>query len=307
MVYLPLCFQLYRIHGSRLCLAFVLLCLCLGFFTSQETLPILWESLVILSPITLASVWLTHLNGEHQNNASKKSNVAFKSIIRVSCHDISNYLTIIFGAAQIAESGAFDKRPEKLKELWPKILRSSEKINRVLMGLRSFESIQDPPRLSIDAIKIDELMVQLQKSYKQLAEKQGLYINFSLQKQVDSFDCDLVLLRQACLNIIMENAIHFAKEASTIDVQINLEQDRFTFKVSNESEKIPDEIMEKIFQFDFVSPGPSPSKTKGAGGFSISICKLVAEYWLGSFNVCQVEGKGGRYVTNALLVLPIDN
>ena len=234
-----------------------------------------------------------------------QNQIAFKNLIRIACHDISNPLTLILGTAQIAESGVFDSKPEKLKELWPKIIRATETVNRTLVNMRAYESIQVPKRISIQEIDSEALMSDLKVSFIDASNLAKVKVNYAMNSPHKRFPGDVLLLKQACFSCLIHHGIRFSEPDSEVFVDAEFTEDRFIFTVKNETKSILQETLESLYKFDFVERPEQPVGAK-EGGFSLAVCKLVIEHFGGELSISKENNDDKPPTIIAKLTLPLN-
>ncbi len=220
---------------------------------------------------------------QFRRNYAIKQN-SFKNLIRSACHDISNPLTLILGCSQIAATGTYDGNPEKQLELWRKVERSSEVINRVLHSLRGFEAIHPPHFLRIDAYRMKDLIVGCHASLIDFAQSSGVKVDLD---DIDSQGIGFVdrhLCQQVVLGNVLYNAIRFSPPQGTITISGHTKGRFFVISISDEGKGIPPNTLSKMFDFDFVSKSEAARGEK-SGGFCLSVTKLVVEAFGGSLSI----------------------
>ena len=206
--------------------------------------------------------------------------------------------TLILGSSQIASSGIYDAKPEKLSELWKKAEKASESINRILHSLRAYETIQDPTFLRVQSHLLRELVMETQISYMESAKAKGMSIKFDSIDPETSIEVDRHLFQRVCLGNCIYNAVRFGDEGSNVVISASKKGNQVTITCANQGPEIPQNILEDLFTFDFVNKPDKPLGQK-SGGFCISITKLVVESLDGSF---KIESRNGE--TFAILTLP---
>lgn len=266
-----------------------------------------YHNILLFTVLTLVSV-IFYLLYRLQQILHKSEIICFKNLVRVACHDISNPLTLVLGSSQIAESGMFDKNPDKLKQLWPKITKSSEIINRLLISMRAYEAIQEPRRIHMENIDIHELARSVYVSHIDSSKKLGIEMNFDVQcPKGSTFIGDSFLLQQACFGAIVSNALRFADDQTSISAVIKFTSDNknLQFQVKNQCTDASTDLFDNIFAFDFFNKPVLPQGQKH-GGFALAVCQLILEVFHGSLELQVTSNQEGspQFVT-ANIYLPL--
>ena len=95
------------------------------------------------------------------------------------------------------------------------------------------------------------------------------------------------LLKQMCLNLI-DNAIKFAYDKSTLYINLYEKDEYIVFEVENEGDEISEEEIKQIFHKFY--RGDRQTYVEG-NGIGLSIVKRIVELHNGDINVISSEGK----------------
>lgn len=212
-------------------------------------------------------------------------------------HEINNPLAIVKGyVTTIQKKMAKDGfKPSDVEKYISKILVATERIAKIVQGLRTF-SRSDSTEVSnfspIDAVKESFNMVQ--EIYKQ----DGIHVELT-----ESFDSDCVVNgNRGKFQQILMNLISNARDATTnnndrhITMNIIQKKSNLILEVKDNGCGIPDEIKEKIFDPFFTTKDVN----KGTG-IGLSLVHNFIEEMTGKLEVDSVQGEG----TTFRIILPV--
>ena len=126
-----------------------------------------------------------------------------------------------------------------------------------------------------------------------LAEEKGQEILFSPDDKI-SLLLDKTLFRQALLNLL-DNAIKYAPENSTIRIGLSKKEENVEITVTDEGKPIQEELHEKIFE-RFFRLDKSRSKETGGSGLGLAIAKWAVEIQGGKLTVTSEKEKGNSFI-----------
>ncbi len=183
-------------------------------------------------------------------------------------HEINNPLAIIAGNIDLLST--FKENPEKFKAKSDAILKATERIAKIVSGLRKFSRTTEQSTYKQEplATLVSEALVITQTKVK----KFGVKVVTNIQNE-DSIYCDAVEIEQVLVNLI-NNAVDAIKNHSEKWVVINgLSKDkRITLQVIDSGPGISAEIEQKLFQPFFTT------KLVGEGtGLGLSISKGILD------------------------------
>ena len=186
-------------------------------------------------------------------------------------HDLRTPLTGIMGSASsILQNDDIlekDMRHELLQSIYDESVRLKELVDKILQIIR-LES--GPISITTESYNIEDIIgCALNSLERQLIKRN---IKTSLAPHLPLIVIDHVLIQQVLINLV-ENAIKFSKENSTIEINAELSNNEIIVKIIDDGPGLnPDEII-KIFDKFYRSGKP---ETPGIG-LGLSICKAIIE------------------------------
>lgn len=210
-------------------------------------------------------------------------------------HELRTPLSVIRG---IGEVGLGETRtPIEYKEAMGSMLEEVDRLtNLVDTLLRLSHGDAGTVRLSREAIDLGRLTRDVVSSLAILAEERNQRLTLDIADGV-SVTADRLVLREALTNIV-DNAIKYGPQASTIDIHVHAEGDGACLTVTDEGPGIAAEHRERIFD-RFFRLDEARSRDRGGAGLGLAIAKWAVEVNGGHISV-EPAASGGSVFRIAL-------
>lgn len=175
---------------------------------------------------------------------------------------------------------------EFMEDIGSEIERETKIINDLLSLVKMDKSAAD---LNISALNINELLEQILKRLKPIAEKQKVELVFESFRPVVA-DVDEVKLTLAFTNLI-ENAIKYNNAGGRVRVSLNADHQYLYVKVEDNGIGIPQKDLEHVFE-RFYRVDKSHSREIGGTGLGLAITRGAVLMHKGAIKVFSTEGEG---------------
>ena len=159
-------------------------------------------------------------------------------------------------------------------------------INDLLSLVKMDKSAGD---LNITNVNINELLEQILKRLKPIAEKQNIELVLESFRPV-SADVDEVKITLAFTNLI-ENAVKYNRPDGWVHVSLNADHQYFYLKVEDCGIGIPEESLEHIYE-RFYRVDKSHSREIGGTGLGLAITRSAVLMHRGAIKVFSTVGEG---------------
>jgi heavy metal sensor kinase len=209
-----------------------------------------------------------------------------------AAHELRTPLTAIRSTGEVALQKPQD--PATYREIIGSILEENNRLTNLVNSLL-FLSRADSDNIELkkEEVELSALITQTIELIHPLAEEKGQEIHFSPSGTV-TLELDKTLFRQSLLNLL-DNAIKYAPEESTITIGLHREDDRIRIVVTDEGTPIPEKQHEKIFE-RFFRLDKSRSKESGGSGLGLAIAKWAVEIQGGTLFLMPGKEKGNSFV-----------
>lgn len=175
---------------------------------------------------------------------------------------------------------------EFMGDIGHEIDRETKIINDLLSLVKMDKSVAD---LNITSLNVNELLEQILKRLKPIAEKQQVELVFESFRPVIA-DVDEVKITLAFSNLI-ENAIKYNNPEGWVRVSLNADHQYMYVKVEDNGMGIPEADLDHIFE-RFYRVDKSHSREIGGTGLGLAITRSAILMHKGAVKVFSTEGEG---------------
>ncbi|MGN0143277.1 MAG: sensor histidine kinase [Roseburia sp.] len=175
---------------------------------------------------------------------------------------------------------------EFMADIGNEVDRETKIINDLLSLVKMDKSAGD---LNLSNVNINELLEQILKRLKPIADKQNVELVLESFRPV-SADVDEVKITLAFTNLV-ENAIKYNKPEGWVHVSLNADHQYFYLKVEDSGIGIPEESLEHIYE-RFYRVDKSHSREIGGTGLGLAITRNAVLMHRGAIKVFSTEGEG---------------
>jgi PAS domain S-box-containing protein len=206
-------------------------------------------------------------------------------------HELKTPISSIKMSLQLLEAKDVGKINEEQKDLLRSIREDSDRLLKItgeLLNLSQLETgnIQLVKQLS-DPYKLIEHAVE---AVVKEAEHYGVKLQTKLQKNLPNVQVDTDKTQWVLINLLI-NAIHYSRKESTVHVDLEQENQKLLFSVTDNGEGIEEQYFSRIFDRYFQVPGSS----KSGSGLGLAICKEFIEAQGGTIGVKSKMGEGSTF------------
>ncbi|MDD4112747.1 MAG: HAMP domain-containing sensor histidine kinase [Herbinix sp.] len=186
-----------------------------------------------------------------------------------------------------------DAPVELYREFLVDITEEIERENKIINDLLSLVKLDKTAGdLNISSININELLEQILKRLRPIAQRQNIEMIYESFRPVMA-EVDEVKISLAISNLI-ENAIKYNTPDGWVRVSLNADHKYFFIKVSDSGIGIPDDVQDMIFE-RFYRVDKARSRESGGTGLGLAITRSVVQMHRGAIRVYSVEGDGTTF------------
>ncbi len=208
-------------------------------------------------------------------------------------HELRTPIAAIRGAAETLLLGGAN-RPDTALEFAGIIDRHAERLHRLVEDLLDLSRIE-ARELRIDPTELD-VRAEAERAAELLAmqaKARGIRVRTDVPADAGSVLADHGALEQALTNLV-ENAIKYGPERSTITVRAEARGERVRFVVEDEGPGIEPKHLTRLFE-RFYRVDAGRSRRAGGTGLGLAIVKHLAEAMGGAAGVESEVGRGSRF------------
>lgn len=215
------------------------------------------------------------------------SNKEKETFIDNFTHELKTPLTSIIGYADLMRTSKYD---EKLFiECTDYICQQGKHLEQMafkMMDLIYAKSVQ----LSLEPIKISELIHSIQMTFKNKLENKQVHIKTEIE--VPIIIADPILIKMLLSNLI-DNAIKASYKKNSIDISTTEHNHQVILSVQDYGTGISQEHLDKICQPFYIVDPARTSENNGAG-IGLAICKKIAVVHQGILEIKSELGYGTK-------------
>ena len=205
--------------------------------------------------------------------------------IRSAVHDISNPLTLVLGAAQIALT---HEDPTKLHQFWPKIRSAGEKINHLNNSLRALNYISEDTGLKTQRSVLE--LADLASGFEDLSSFSGVSIILEDDAGPQTVEVDYRLFKQAVVGRLFFNALRFAKKGSNLLIRTELSGEQYILSMKSLNaveDKTANPLCLELTTEEFDKNWPNLIQTE----LGLTLCRRLIRLWKGDLTLGQENQK----------------
>ncbi|KAA3642290.1 MAG: sensor histidine kinase [Chloroflexi bacterium] len=228
----------------------------------------------------------------------RQSDEAKNAFIADVTHELRTPLTVINGTIETLEDGALDDlegRGPLLASMQRETSRLIRLVNDLLILTRADAGALN---LELESIDLGKLVRARCDSLSALAAPRRVKINVKAEKQAKVLG-DADRLTQV-LDNVLDNAIRFAPDGSTVSVDVRRDGDEVLCTISDQGPGIPAQQLPLIFE-RFYRVDTSRNRNLGESGLGLSIVQSLISAHKGRVIAESVEGRG----TTITFCLPV--
>ena len=195
-------------------------------------------------------------------------------------HELKNPLSSIKASNELLIENKIKSRNKKL--LFSNIIKDLDRMNRLISDISNYTRTQiEVEKQKFNKFELIEFIEELRLSFQQNKKKINIFFNQSNQKII--VHANINKLAQVFINLI-ENAISFSPEKSSILIQLTKEKNRAIILLADQGCGIIKKSKDKIFERFYTDRSRANNYHTGLG---LSISKKIMESFGGSLELCD--------------------
>lgn len=206
-------------------------------------------------------------------------------------HELRTPITVVRGYTETLSDGIITK-PEKVQQYYQRILRECTSMERLVADLLLLSKMQNPDfQIEKEPVNLIQVFDDLLKSCKVLCAQKQIFLDYQKDTDYILLLGDYDRLRQMFL-VIMDNAVKFSPEHSTIYVTIQ-SQNNITISIRDEGIGIAKDEINNIFEKFYKSKLRQNATGSGLG---LMIAKQIALKHNATIQVESTLGQGTEFI-----------
>ncbi len=218
-----------------------------------------------------------------------------RALIADISHEIRTPLSRIRVVGESVADGLM-REPEKLTQVMEGICNQVDEIDQLLGDLFDLAKMEqsDPSQLTYQNIQIDQLLKEMKRTLEPAAQTVKKHLELGpIPEVLPPIRADLRRLRQV-LNNLIQNAIRYSPEDSTITLSAQEEDGWIYCEVCDQGSGVPEAERGKIFERLYRTDS-SRSRLTGGHGLGLAIVKQIITAHHGEVGVIDAPGGGACF------------
>lgn len=212
------------------------------------------------------------------------------NLLSAISHDLRTPLATVIGSVDTLIENDIRLKAEDRSLLLNNISEDARWLIDSVENILSFIRVEEHLQLNRQLESIEELFGDV-VSHVIGQSKHHLVLDLPSENLL--FSMDIKLMEKVLINLI-QNAIKYAPEPSTITLKAYTKNQTMIFEVIDEGLGISDEMKNKVFERFVTEESPNTTKRKGLG-LGLAICKAIVEAHQGRIQI-KDNPRGGTIV-----------
>ncbi len=242
---------------------------------------------------------------EEQIIQLKKLDKIKSNFLNITSHELRTPISAIKGYIQMILKQKLGEINEEQKKSLEVVLRNANRLDHLIQDILDISRLDSgrmrfiPEQANIKTI-VEEIVETLQSS----ADSKHIKINTMVEEPIPDLTIDQERIKQVIINLL-NNAIKFSPDNSSINVNVRKEQDDILFEMQDFGRGIPDDQQNNIFDA-FYQVKSNEDKKLGGVGLGLAISRGIILAHGGRIWVESTLDKGSKF-TFSLPIKPVQD
>jgi PAS domain S-box-containing protein len=231
---------------------------------------------------------------EQQNTKLKKLDHIKSNFLSITSHELRTSMASIKGYVEILLMKSLGPINHEQRQGLDVILKNTVRLDQL------FQDILDVSRLESGTMKfipertnVEKLIEDATRAIHSSADNKQIKIIKEIEQEIPELNIDQERIKQVLINLL-NNAIKFSPDGSTITIRVNKEPDDMLFEIQDFGHGIPKNKQKKIFDI-FYQVDSGIDRTFGDIGLGLTISRGIVLSHGGKIWVESENGKGSIF------------
>jgi signal transduction histidine kinase len=215
-------------------------------------------------------------------------------MISLMSHELRTPITSISGFAEILAMD--DAVPAESREFLNIIVSESQRLSRMIDTFLSVTKLEaaDKQEVMMIPLKLDDVVGDMVVNLQPLAKKKRIRLVQQTNGKLPPVAADKSLITQCVANLI-DNAIKYSPEKTTVSVSTLLEADAVRVLVEDRGYGIPPEAVDRVWEKFYRVARDGQEKDAETTGLGLSFVREVVEQHGGAVALESEVGRGSKF------------
>ena len=207
-------------------------------------------------------------------------------------HDFRSPLTSIKGYLEAIIDGTIP--PEMYEKYLKRVITETDRLTKLTQGMLTLNSLDSKGYLSRSNFDINRVIKDTAASFEGTCDAKNITFDLTFSDNIQMVYADLGKIQQVLYNLI-DNAIKFSHQDSTIFIQTYVRNEKLFVSVKDTGIGIPKDSVKKIWE-RFYKSDLSRGKDKKGTGLGLAIVKEIIQAHGQNIDVVSTEGVGTEFI-----------
>lgn len=215
-------------------------------------------------------------------------------MISLMSHELRTPITSINGFSELLI--ADDKLPEQAKEFVTIIANESQRLSRMINSFLAVTQLERKDKQEVLKIplRLDHLVRETVVNLQPIAKKKRIRLVEQPNQRIPPVAADKSLISQAVNNLV-NNAIKYSPERTTVTVSTALEAEAVRVSVEDRGFGIPPEAVDRVWEKFYRVARKGQEKDEESTGLGLSFVREVVEQHGGAVDLESEVGRGSKF------------
>lgn len=231
---------------------------------------------------------------QQQNEKLKELDRLKTNFLNTTSHELRTPMTAMKGYVQMMINKQFGEITDEQKEALDVVFRNTDRLDSLINDILDISRLESKSMKFIaKPASISELIEDIIKTMNPQAQSKQITLTSNVEENLPEITIDSDRIRQVIINLI-NNAIKFSPENSTITVLGQHTGENITIKVKDQGRGVPKEKLVDVFD-SFFQVDMGVDRSYGGAGLGLSICKGIVLAHGGKIWVESEVDKGSTF------------
>ena len=216
-----------------------------------------------------------------------------RSFIANVSHDFRSPLTSIKGYTEAILDGTI---PPELQDKYLNIIsHEADRLEKLTRSLLVLNDLDERKRMmNIRKFDINDVIKNTANTFEVICSKKNIDLELLLSGRELFVEADMEQIQQVLYNLL-DNAIKFSNDNSSINIETSVKNDKVFVSVKDHGVGIPKDSLSKVWD-RFYKTDTSRGKDRKGTGLGLSIVKEIIKAHNQNINVISTEGVGTEFI-----------
>ena len=212
-------------------------------------------------------------------------------------HEFCTPLTLIYGPCE--KILAYPHTDPYIRKYGLIIQQNTERLNSLILELLEFRRLETGNKvLYIQSLPVSDKLRGIAESFNELIENRELNYQLNIEPDIQ-WNTDISCFNKIANNLL-SNAFKYTPDKGSITVDLKIENQLLTLRISNSGKGIAKENLNKIFDRYKILDSFELNGKNSRNGLGLAICKSMITQLNGQINVDSIPGE----ITTFTVILP---